>query len=80
MSRIFMVQIATGLYGCGIARQPLSIPVHENGTRRPDSPAIAQAAVGEAVAKARKLCRCVPLIACGESFGGLRASECLQGN
>jgi predicted alpha/beta-hydrolase family hydrolase len=47
----------------------------EKGSRRPDPPAIAQAAVRAAVAEARRCCPGLPLIAGGKSFGGRMTSQ-----
>jgi predicted alpha/beta-hydrolase family hydrolase len=47
----------------------------EKGSRRPDSPAIAHAAVRAAVAEAARCCPGLPLIAGGKSFGGRMTSQ-----
>ena len=47
----------------------------ENGSKRPDSPKIAHAAVRAAVAEAARLCPGLPLIAGGKSFGGRMTSQ-----
>jgi hypothetical protein len=50
-------------------------PYMEKGSRRPDSPAIAHAAVRAAVAEAARRCPELPLIAGGKSFGGRMTSQ-----
>jgi predicted alpha/beta-hydrolase family hydrolase len=50
-------------------------PYMEKGSKRPDPPAIAQAAVRAAVAEARRHCPDLPLIAGGKSFGGRMTSQ-----
>jgi hypothetical protein len=50
-------------------------PYMEKGSKRPDPPAIAQAAVRAAVAEARRRCPELPLIAGGKSFGGRMTSQ-----
>jgi predicted alpha/beta-hydrolase family hydrolase len=47
----------------------------EKGTRRPDPPAIAQAAVRAAVAEAGRCCAGLSLVAGGKSFGGRMTSQ-----
>jgi hypothetical protein len=47
----------------------------EKGSKRPDSPAVAHAAVRAAVAEAARHCAGVPLIAGGKSFGGRMTSQ-----
>jgi predicted alpha/beta-hydrolase family hydrolase len=75
MSHIFMEQVATGLYARGIATLRYQFPLMEKGSKRPDMPAIAHAAVRAAVAEARKGCRGLPLVAGGKSFGGRMTSQ-----
>jgi len=75
MSHIFMEQIATGLYARGIATLRYQFPFMEKGSKRPDLPAVAHAAVRAAVAEASKRCRALPLIAGGKSFGGRMTSQ-----
>jgi predicted alpha/beta-hydrolase family hydrolase len=52
-----MEQIAAGLYSRSIATLRHQFPFMEKGSKRPDQPAIAHAAVRFAVAEARKRCR-----------------------
>ncbi len=75
MSHPFMEQIAAGLYCRGTATLRYQFPFMEKGSKRPDSPALARAAVRAAVAEARKRCRAMPLVAGGKSFGGRMTSQ-----
>src|SRR6202035_3222740 len=50
-------------------------PYMEKGSKRPDPPAIARAAVRAAVAKAAEIFPGVALIAGGKSFGGRMTSQ-----
>lgn len=63
------------LYGYGIATLRFQFPFMEKGSRRPDAPAVAHAAVRLAVAKARRRCRGIPIVAGGKSFGGRMTSQ-----
>jgi hypothetical protein len=47
----------------------------EKGSKRPDAPAVAHAAVRAAVAEATRCCPELPLIAGGKSFGGRMTSQ-----
>ena len=47
----------------------------ETGSKRPDSPAVAHAAVRAAAAEAGRRCDGLPLIAGGKSFGGRMTSQ-----
>jgi len=75
MSHAFMEQIAAGLYRRGIATLRYQFPFMEKGSKRPDQPTIAHAAVRAAVAEARKRCRGISVIAGGKSFGGRMTSQ-----
>src|SRR3954469_5468688 len=70
MTHPFMATVASGLGERGIATLRYQFPYMEKRSRRPDPPAIAQAAVRAAVAEAGKRCAGLPLIAGGKSFGG----------
>jgi predicted alpha/beta-hydrolase family hydrolase len=75
MTHPFMETFATGLDERGIATLRYQFPYMEKGSKRPDPPAVAQAAVRAAVIEAGK---CVPglvLIAGGKSFGGRMTSQ-----
>src|SRR4030088_541951 len=75
MSHPSMETVATGLYDRGIATLRYQFPYMEKGSRRPDTPAIAHAAVRAAVAEAARCCPGLPLIAGGKSFGGRMTSQ-----
>jgi hypothetical protein len=73
MHHPFMAAVANGLAKRGIATLRYQFPYMERGSKRPDSPKIAHAAVRAAVAEAAKLK--LPLIAGGKSFGGRMTSQ-----
>jgi uncharacterized protein len=75
MTHAFMQAFAEGLVGRGIASLRYQFPYMEKGSRRPDAPAVAQAAVRAAVAEAARCCPRLPLIAGGKSFGGRMSSQ-----
>src|SRR5262245_17704871 len=65
MRHASMEAIATGLAERGIATLRYQFPYMEKGSKRPDPPALAQAAVRAAVAEAATACAGLPLIAGG---------------
>jgi predicted alpha/beta-hydrolase family hydrolase len=75
MSHPFMETVATGLCDRGIATLRYQFPYMERGSKRPDAPAVAHAAVRAAVAEAARRCSGLPLIAGGKSFGGRMTSQ-----
>src|SRR5258705_1287825 len=75
MTHPFMAAIAGGLGERGVATLRYQFPYMEKGSKRPDSPAIAQAAVRAAVAEAGRRCAGMKLIAGGKSFGGRMTSQ-----
>jgi uncharacterized protein len=75
MDHPFMVEVAAQLAKRGIATLRFQFPYMERGSKRPDSPRIAQAAVRAAVAEAVRLAPSLPLIAGGKSFGGRMTSQ-----
>jgi uncharacterized protein len=75
MNHEFMAAVASGLGERGVATLRYQFPYMEKGSRRPDSPAIAHAAVRAAVAEAARRCPELPLIAGGKSFGGRMTSQ-----
>jgi predicted alpha/beta-hydrolase family hydrolase len=75
MTHPFMEAMAGGLAVRGIASLRYQFPYMELGGRRPDRPALAQATVRAAVAKASELANGVPLFAGGKSFGGRMTSQ-----
>jgi len=75
MIHAFMANVAGGLSERGIATLRYQFPYMEKGSKRPDPPPIAHAAVRGAVAAAAQRCGGVPLIAGGKSFGGRMTSQ-----
>jgi len=75
MSHSFMEAVASGLAARGIATLRYQFPYMENASKRPDRPAVAQAAVRAAVAEAARRCPDLPLFAGGKSFGGRMTSQ-----
>jgi uncharacterized protein len=75
MRHASMEAIAAGLAERGIATLRYQFPYMEKGSKRPDPPAVAHAAVRAAVAEAAKVCAGLPLFAGGKSFGGRMTSQ-----
>jgi len=75
MSHPSMEAVATGLCERGVATLRYQFPYMEAGSKRPDRPAIAHAAVRAAVVEAARCCPGLPLIAGGRSFGGRMTSQ-----
>ena len=75
MTHSFMEAFANGLGERGIASLRYQFPYMEKGSKRPDPPAIAQAAVRAAVTKAAQVFPGLALIAGGKSFGGRMTSQ-----
>jgi len=75
MTHRSMESNAQGLAGRGIATLRYQFPYMEKGSRRPDPPRIAHAAVRAAAAEAAGLAPGLPLFAGGRSFGGRMTSQ-----
>ena len=75
MTHAFMETVAGGLCERGVATLRYQFPYMEKGSKRPDPPAIAHAAVRAAVAAAGRSYPGLPLIAGGKSFGGRMTSQ-----
>jgi uncharacterized protein len=75
MTHRAMESNAQGLAERGIASLRYQFPYMENGSKRPDPPRIAHAAVRAAAAEARRLAPHLPLFAGGRSFGGRMTSQ-----
>ena len=75
MTHSFMEAFAIGLSERGLASLRYQFPYMEKGSKRPDPPAVAQAAVRAAVAKAAEIFPGLALIAGGKSFGGRMTSQ-----
>jgi uncharacterized protein len=75
MAHPFMTAIAEGLAERDIATLRYQFPYMEAGSRRPDAPKVAHAAVRAAVSEAARRLPDVPLFAGGKSFGGRMTSQ-----
>ncbi|HEX2724541.1 MAG TPA: alpha/beta family hydrolase, partial [Beijerinckiaceae bacterium] len=67
--------VAADLFARGIASLRYQFPFMEQGTKRPDPPPVAHAAVRAAVAEAARLAPDLALFAGGRSFGGRMTSQ-----
>jgi predicted alpha/beta-hydrolase family hydrolase len=75
MDHAFMEAIAEGLAQRRIASLRFNFPFMEQGSKRPDSPAVAHAAIRAAVAEAARHMPGVPLFAGGKSYGGRMSTQ-----
>ena len=75
MTHSSMEMVAAGLAERGIATLRYQFPYMEKGSKRPDPPVVAHAAVRAAVAEAGRCCPGLALIAGGKSFGGRMTSQ-----
>ena len=75
MAHPFMAAVAAGLERRGIATLRYQFPYMERGSKRPDPPKLAHAAVRAAVGEAAKQLPDLPLVAGGKSFGGRMTSQ-----
>ncbi|WP_341836167.1 alpha/beta fold hydrolase [Chitinophaga pollutisoli] len=75
MQHVFMETLAESLSKAGIATLRFNFPFTEQQKKRPDSPAVAQAAIAAAIQKAQSLAPGIPLFAAGKSFGGRMTSQ-----
>jgi predicted alpha/beta-hydrolase family hydrolase len=75
MRHSFMAAFAEGLAARRIASLRYDFPYMEKGSKRPDPPAVAHAAVRAAVAQAAAQCAGLALFAGGKSFGGRMTSQ-----
>jgi predicted alpha/beta-hydrolase family hydrolase len=75
MSHPFMAAVANELADRRIATLRYQFPYMEQGSKRPDTPALAQAAVRAAVVEASRLVQELALVAGGKSFGGRMTSQ-----
>ncbi|WP_431096284.1 alpha/beta hydrolase family protein [Polaromonas aquatica] len=75
MNHAFMQAIAQGLAERGIASLRFNFLFMEQGSKRPDSPAVAHAAIRAAVAEAARQMPDVPLFAGGKSYGGRMTTQ-----
>src|SRR5690348_8955110 len=75
MAHKSMAAIAAGLAERDIATLRFNFAYMERGSKRPDSPPQAHAAIRAAVAEATSLAPKLPLFAGGKSFGGRMTSQ-----
>jgi uncharacterized protein len=75
MGHAFMEAAAKGLAQRGVSVLRFDFPFMAQGGKRPDSPAVAHAAVREAVALAHERFPKLPLFAGGKSYGGRMTSQ-----
>jgi predicted alpha/beta-hydrolase family hydrolase len=75
MAHPFMAQVSAGLAERGVASLRYQFPYMERRAKRPDPPALAQATVRAAVAKAARRLPDFAIIAGGKSFGGRMTSQ-----
>ncbi|MEO7335140.1 MAG: alpha/beta family hydrolase [Caldimonas sp.] len=75
MTHAFMTAFANGLAERGIATLRYQFPFMEQGSKRPDTPKLAQATVRAAVDEAGRRLGDLPLFAGGKSFGGRMTSN-----
>jgi predicted alpha/beta-hydrolase family hydrolase len=75
MRHSFLQSMARGLAGRGISSLRYQFPYMEQGSKRPDSPKVAHAAVRAAVGQAAALLPKAALFAGGKSFGGRMTSQ-----
>lgn len=75
MNHAFMAGMSDGLAQRGIATLRFQFPYMEHGSKRPDAPAVAQAAVRAAVLEAARQLPGLPIFAGGKSYGGRMTSQ-----
>jgi predicted alpha/beta-hydrolase family hydrolase len=75
MQHPFLAAVAEGLAQRGIATLRYQFPYIERGSKRPDPPKVATAAVRAAMIEAARHLPGVPLYAGGKSFGGRMTSQ-----
>ncbi|HJS42000.1 MAG TPA: alpha/beta family hydrolase [Gemmatimonadales bacterium] len=75
MNHPFMTRASEALSARGIATHRFDFPYMKAGRSRTDPPAVAEAAVREAVAEAARVAPGLPIFAGGKSFGGRMTSQ-----
>lgn len=75
MTHAFMEAAAQGLAARGVATLRYQFAYMERGSKRPDTPALAHAAVRAAVREAQRLLPGLPWVAGGKSFGARMTSQ-----
>jgi uncharacterized protein len=74
MRHHFLESLVHALSGRGVATLRYQFPYMEAGSKRPDSPAVAEDTVRAAVAAATEMAGGIPVLAGGKSFGGRMTS------
>ncbi|HEX6559871.1 MAG TPA: alpha/beta family hydrolase, partial [Longimicrobiales bacterium] len=77
MTHHFMQQLSEQLAGCGVATLRYQFPYTQRGDKRPDPPAVLEAAVRAAISAGHELAAGAKLIAGGKSMGGRMTSQAL---
>ena len=77
MRHPFMAAIAEKLHARDVATLRYQFPYMQSGGRRPDVPAVLEAAVRAAIMRGHELLPDIPLIAGGKSMGGRMTSQLL---
>jgi predicted alpha/beta-hydrolase family hydrolase len=75
MEHPFMASLSSALATHGVTTLRFQFPYMEHGSKRPDTPAVAHAAIRAAVAEAARRVPSLPLYAGGKSFGGRMTSQ-----
>jgi uncharacterized protein len=75
MTHAFMATLAQALAARGVATLRYQFPSMQRGSKRPDTPAVAHAAVRAAVAEAQRRRPDLRWVAGGKSFGGRMSSQ-----
>jgi predicted alpha/beta-hydrolase family hydrolase len=75
MHHSFMAAFSQALFDQSVATLRYQFPYMERGSKRPDTPAVAHAAVQAAAAAARRRLPATPVFAGGKSFGGRMTSQ-----
>lgn len=75
MRHAFLEELASLLYGAGVATLRYQFPYMEKKTHRPDPPALAERTVQAAVTSASSEMSDLPWFAGGKSFGGRMTSQ-----
>ena len=75
MEHAFLAALAQRLHDRGVAVLRFQFPFMQQGSRRPDPPPVAQAAIRAALAEAARRVPGVPLFATGKSFGARMSSQ-----
>jgi predicted alpha/beta-hydrolase family hydrolase len=75
MRHTFMARLSEALAHAGVATLRYQFPFIENGSRRPDAPAVAHATVRAAATEMHARLPKAPLFAGGKSYGGRMTSQ-----